>query len=191
MPKRPNSADSSAGQTDLGISSQAVYANDGDGGDQKIEHVVHLDSHELFSQFCTIANLVTVGPRRGLFLSVVNVEDKVIRVWRAWLDERAQASRAGDAACQHTQQDEPTMTDANLAPACAAAATDEESTPIEDSDISTSTSILWTDHQHNLGLLVRVKDHKHAAPLLIPFSSVEEDQPASYSIEIKGNYALP
>jgi hypothetical protein len=156
--------------------------------------VVHLDSHELFSQFCTIANLVTVGPRRGLFLSVVNVEDKVMRVWRAWLDERAQASRAEDAARKDmSQQDEKTMTDANLAPICVAPVTNEESTPVEDSDISISPSILWTDHQHNLGLLVRIKDHKHVAPLLIPSSSssAEEDQPASYSIEIKGNYVMP
>jgi hypothetical protein len=120
----------------------------------------------------------------------VNVEDKVIRVWRTWLEERAQAARAGDAACKHTQQDETTMTDANLTPTCAAAVTDKESTPIENSDISTSPSILWTDHQHNLGLLVGIKDHKHAAPLLTPFSSVE-DQPASYSIEIKGKYTMP
>jgi hypothetical protein len=184
VPKRPYPAGGTGSQTDSGPSTQPVYANDGDGGNQKIEHVLHLDSHELFSQFCTIANLVTIGPRRGLFLSVVNVEDKVLRVWRAWLDERARASREGEAR-KDTQHEE-SVADATLAPTAAAAATNKNPNPVGDSDISTSPSILWTDHKRNLGLLVSIKDHKHAVPLLVPSSSAEENQPASYSIEIKG-----
>ncbi|KAJ9156425.1 F-box domain-containing protein [Pleurostoma richardsiae] len=49
---------------------------------------VNLDEGELFSQLCTVTNLVKVGPRRGLFLSHVNVSDGLIRVWRHWLAER-------------------------------------------------------------------------------------------------------
>lgn len=55
---------------------------------------IHLESHELFSQLCTIANLVKVGPKRGLFLSCVNVGEGILRVWRDWLAERA---KAGDS----------------------------------------------------------------------------------------------
>jgi len=50
---------------------------------------IHLESHELFSQLCTIANLVKVGPKRGLFLSCVNVGEGILRVWRDWLAQRA------------------------------------------------------------------------------------------------------
>ncbi|KAK3390084.1 hypothetical protein B0H63DRAFT_492715 [Podospora didyma] len=48
-------------------------------------HDIYLDENELFSQLCTVTNLVKVGPKPGLFLSHVNVSDAVIRVWRGWL----------------------------------------------------------------------------------------------------------
>ncbi|KAI0132807.1 hypothetical protein BJ170DRAFT_666280 [Xylariales sp. AK1849] len=48
-------------------------------------HDIHLDASELFSQLCTVINLVKVGPRHGLFLSCVNIIEGVIRVWRDWL----------------------------------------------------------------------------------------------------------
>lgn len=60
--------------------------------EQDLEFVcqnVNLESHELFSQLCTVTNLVKVGPKRGLFLSYVNIGDDVTRIWRDWLAERA------------------------------------------------------------------------------------------------------
>lgn len=53
---------------------------------------IHLDDGEMFSQLCTVTNLVKTGPRRGLFLSHVNINDGVVRVFRRWLAARA----AGD-----------------------------------------------------------------------------------------------
>lgn len=53
---------------------------------------VHLDDGEMFSQLCAVTNLVKTGPRRGLFLSHVNINDGVVRVFRRWLAARA----AGD-----------------------------------------------------------------------------------------------
>jgi hypothetical protein len=55
-------------------------------------HDIHLDAEEPFSQLCTIASLIKIGPRRGLFLSIANVTDGVIRVWRDWLRKHAVAS---------------------------------------------------------------------------------------------------
>ncbi|OTB00371.1 hypothetical protein M426DRAFT_267698 [Hypoxylon sp. CI-4A] len=52
-------------------------------------HQIFLDSGELFSQLCTVTNLVKVGPRNGLFSSFANVTDKVVRVWRDWLQREA------------------------------------------------------------------------------------------------------
>ncbi len=54
-------------------------------------HDVHLEAGELFSQLCTVPSLIKVGPRRGLFLSIVNVTDGWVRVFRHWLE--AQATR--------------------------------------------------------------------------------------------------
>ncbi|KAI1153911.1 F-box domain-containing protein, variant [Nemania diffusa] len=53
---------------------------------------VNLDAGDLFTQLCTVTNLVKIGPRRGLFLRVDNVSDGVIRVWRDWLREQAERS---------------------------------------------------------------------------------------------------
>ncbi len=175
MPKRPYPAGGSGSQTDSGSSSQPVYANDGDGGDAKVEHVINLDSHELFSQFCTIANLVRVGPRRGVFLSVVNVEEKVMRVWREWLEAQARETRE-EEKCRKTQREQVAGSLDN---------TQEQRTE-QERDIPSSPSIIWTDHKRNVGLLVTIKDRKwrtRDAPILI---SAEEEQPVSYSIEIKG-----
>ncbi|CAN8101831.1 unnamed protein product [Discula destructiva] len=57
---------------------------------------VHLDDGEMFSQLCAVTNLVKLGPRRGLFLSHVNVNDGVVRVFRRWL--AANAAGVGEDA---------------------------------------------------------------------------------------------
>jgi hypothetical protein len=54
--------------------------------------IVSLESHELFSQLCTAANLVKMLPNRGLILSCHTIGEGVIRVWRDWLAERAGSS---------------------------------------------------------------------------------------------------
>ncbi|KAI1329761.1 hypothetical protein F5Y16DRAFT_397105 [Xylariaceae sp. FL0255] len=64
--------------------------------DEAPSHDIHLDAGELFSQLCVLTNLVKVGPRRGLFLSIVNVTDGVIRVWREWLRDQAARQAAAD-----------------------------------------------------------------------------------------------
>lgn len=58
-------------------------------------HEVFLESGELFSQLCTVTNLVKVGPRHGLFSSIANVTDSVIRVWRDWLHREAAKAAVG------------------------------------------------------------------------------------------------
>ena len=55
---------------------------------------VYLESKERFSQLCTVASLIKVGPKRGLFLSISNITDKWIRVFRSWLE--TQAARPAD-----------------------------------------------------------------------------------------------
>ncbi|KAI1763295.1 hypothetical protein GGR53DRAFT_497970 [Hypoxylon sp. FL1150] len=73
-------------------------------------HGIFLDSDESFSQLCTVTNLVKVGPRRGLFSSIANVNDTVIRVWRDWLQREA----AKTAANQQQQGTSSTMDDSSI-----------------------------------------------------------------------------
>ncbi len=66
-----------------------------DSHDQFVCQNIHLESHELFSQLQTITSLVKVGPKRGLFLSSVNISDSIMRIWRPWLAERSKCEDEG------------------------------------------------------------------------------------------------
>ena len=57
---------------------------------------IYLDEGELFAQLCAVVNLVSTGPRPGLFLSHVNISDGVLRVWRDWLADMEQGQASGD-----------------------------------------------------------------------------------------------
>lgn len=63
-------------------------------------HDVYLDDGEMFSQLCTVTNVVKVGLRRGLFLSHVNINDGVVRVFRKWLAAAAAGTMDADDAEQ-------------------------------------------------------------------------------------------
>ncbi|CZR62790.1 uncharacterized protein PAC_12687 [Phialocephala subalpina] len=57
---------------------------------------VHLEAEELFSQLCTVTNVVKPGPR-GFLLGCVNISEGITRVWRHWLAEQAKLN-AEDAS---------------------------------------------------------------------------------------------
>lgn len=52
-------------------------------------HELYLEASELFSQLVTVVNLIKIGPKRGLFLSYVNLTEKVSRLHRPWLAEES------------------------------------------------------------------------------------------------------
>ena len=119
-------------------------------------HNISLDAHELFTQLSVTAALVQVGPRRGVFLSFIDVVDKrTPRIWRGWLAERATTGRASVL-----EQD------------------------IEKLDNQPS-SMIWADQGKTMGLKVRVKEKKWRgqAPVLI---HRDEDPAISYSLELEG-----
>ncbi|KAI1453392.1 hypothetical protein F4805DRAFT_376876 [Annulohypoxylon moriforme] len=72
-------------------------------------HQIFLDSSELFSQMCTVTNLVKVGPRNGLFSSLANVTDSVVRVWRDWLKRAAEHTAAGKQQQADSGMDDPSI----------------------------------------------------------------------------------
>lgn len=69
-------------------------------------HDLHLDAGERFSQLCTVASLIKVGPRRGLFLSIANVTDGWVRVFRPWLDAQVARSISGQLHIGCIEDDE-------------------------------------------------------------------------------------
>ncbi len=71
-------------------------------------HDIFLDEDELFTQLCTVANLVKVSPQKGLFLSHVDISEGVIRVWRNWLATQAAsilARRGSEGASEEPPND--------------------------------------------------------------------------------------
>lgn len=121
-----------------------------------VTHNISLDVHELFTQLSVTAALVQVGPRRGVFLSFIDVVDKKTpRVWRGWLAERAMKIRSSVSEGQRNEVDHQ------------------------------SSSMIWADQGKTMGLKVRVKEKKWrgAAPVLI---HRDEDPAISYSLELEG-----
>jgi hypothetical protein len=124
---------------------------------------IHLESHELFSQLCTITNLVKEGPKRGLFLSCVNIGEGITRVWRNWLADRCASlkkrNRLGSGPNTKAEEDE-----------------------------EYKHRLLWADTANHVGMRVRVneKEGEHA-PILW---NRDEDPAISYTLEYEGQFRV-
>ena len=147
-----------------------VYRNAGDGGHKKIIYSLDLDDGEMFGQFCTYGSLVKLGPRRGLFLSLVPLVEPLagtIRVWRSWLLDRCQESFK----------------------------LEQDNAPIEPLRPSTTVSIpaflsdqriLWTDYKKNVGVRFQVRHNDSQ----VNFIADVGDARLSCSLEIQGKKYL-
>lgn len=117
---------------------------------------IHLESHELFSQLCTITNLVKVGPKRGLFLTCVNIGEGITRVWRDWLADRCKSLKKRNRL--------------EVGP----------NTKVEQ-DEEYKQRLLWADRGNNVGLRIRVSEKvDDLMPVLL---RRDEDPPVSYMLE--------
>ncbi|KAL9600324.1 MAG: hypothetical protein Q9219_003274 [cf. Caloplaca sp. 3 TL-2023] len=123
-----------------------------------VTHRIFLDAHELFTQLSITAALVEMGPRRGVFLSFIDITDKKTpRIWRDWLSEKAKRSTDNQTQGQQNQTG-----------------------PLD----GQSDSMIWVDQGKTLGLRVRVKETKwrRETPILI---HKDEDQAISYTLEFE------
>ncbi|KAH7314358.1 hypothetical protein BKA65DRAFT_411459 [Rhexocercosporidium sp. MPI-PUGE-AT-0058] len=105
--------------------------------DQYVCQNIHLESHELFSQLQTIASLVKVGPKRGLFLSSVNIGDSIMRIWREWLADRARVGDSGNGESS------------------------------KESHKERGDRLRWADNNKTVGLRMRVVETEEATPVLV------------------------
>jgi hypothetical protein len=142
--------------------SQPIYANGGDGGATKVSYDLNLDPAELFGQFCVYPSLVKFGPRRGVFLGgtvrIVQPGQGVMRVWKHWLQDRAQEAWRNEAS-----------------PGC----------NMDEASIGADKNIMWTDYRKNVGLRVAIRDPEGRCCGKEPFEY--DDIPMSFSMEIQGN----
>ena len=135
-----------------------------------VSHNITLEEHELFSQMCGCVNLVKVGPRRGLFLSCVNVAEGVMRIWREWLAERARQAPLSyqEDMAEHASND-----------GSYGSASNANRLKIGEEQL------VWIDNGRNVGIRVVVRERKwrRDQPILI---RREEDVAVSYALELQG-----
>ena len=137
-----------------------------------ITRAVSMESHELFSQLCVSASLVQVGPRRGVFLSCMDVLKKTTtRMFRDWLGGKTRTSNDPDPNIS-----EPSTNGTANKPS---------------SSSEQSRRLMWVDPENNVGLRVLAHERKwmRNAPILI---HQDEDQAISYSLELVGRlWSIP
>ena len=134
---------------------------------------VNLDAHELFSQLCVITHVVQPGPRRGIFKTLEEVSDGVVRIWRDWLAKNATSSNV-----LHSNPPVTVLTpiEYNLG---------NESRPVEAELEAFDMRMLWADTNKNVGIRVRVREQKwkRDAPVLL---RKDEDIAISYEMQYEG-----
>jgi len=135
--------------------------------DDLVKQILSLDAHELFTQLCAQINLAKAGPKPGIFLSFVEVENGILRVWRDWMG-RMDARR--DSGIELSPND-----GANQA--------------AQEPSGTSNESILWIGPDRHVGVKLRVtrRTWKRDTPIL--FQS-DEEIAVSYEIEYEGRFAL-
>lgn len=128
---------------------------------------IHLESYERFSQLCTIANLVKVGPRSGLFLSCVTIGEGTIRVFRDWLLKHA----ISEKAWEETKDERAKIHSAGL-----------DNEPVE-INMDLEDRVLWLDRGKNIGVRLSVVALNDVGPIL---QSRDEDPAVTYTVEYEG-----
>lgn len=98
-----------------------VHAAPGESSARKsgilVTETVSLDSHELFSQLCCVANLVKLGPRRFITSMVTPpISDGMIRVWRDWLARQVNGEQRLEAKLASDPRKDPSVLWVNNAP---------------------------------------------------------------------------
>ena len=135
---------------------------------ETVTQTVNLEAHELFTQLCFSASLVQVGPRRGVFLSNVDILDKkTLRVWRQWL------------AMSASNVQKASISSLDVEP--------EGSSQETRRNDYESEHLVWVDQRKIAGLRVRVTERKWRRdnPILL---HRDEDQAVTYSLDLEGSH---
>lgn len=129
---------------------------------------IRLNGHERFYELCVVANLVQVRPGTSLLLSVSNIQDGVVRLWREWLHRQSQKLKKATQAAKEEELDEIQM-------------------PSDGDDM------LWVDEAKTVGLKMRVrpKSWSQSFPILMHINDGEEDALVGYEVILEGELPSP
>lgn len=163
-PRRARPGDVPGSRTHaLATSREKQHAPSELGEEERVRQILSLDSHELFTQLCAVINLAKAGPRNGLFLSFVEVEDGILRVWRDWLGRTA----GPDGGWSEAQ----------------VAIREEKVEGAEGSSrLNDEERILWIGTAQNVGIKLRIRERRFRRENAI-LVAVDEDVAVSYDIE--------
>jgi hypothetical protein len=156
LPVHESDPRSLAGLTTLYSHFRPVRKSGAESKAQLASETIHLDESEPFAQLCTVVNIVKRGPRKGLFLSHVNVHEGLIRTWREWLAKRASGGGGGGGG--GSNGDSSGNTGAEAPP------------------------ILWADAKQDVGIRFDLVERK-ALPRQAVLIMSDEDFPVSYRLE--------
>ncbi|KAF2763041.1 hypothetical protein EJ05DRAFT_23955 [Pseudovirgaria hyperparasitica] len=124
---------------------------------ETVRKVLHLDSHELFTQLCASIQLIQLGPRKGVYTSCVLVEEGFTRLFRRWLGERCVRGRG---------------------------VTEVEPRALHTLDVSGDPDITWLGLNKTIGFRFGVAEKdiwREPRVVLLP----GEDPPVSYEVEYR------
>lgn len=148
-----------------------------------VSETVTVDAHDLFSQLTTQAYLGKREMTRGLLMSIQEVCEGTIRVWRDWLSRQCESKKwtDGDTVVVHH--------DVSSSPT-AARGTARSDSVTGFADPTKDPSILWVNtRDESVGIRFRIKEQqwRRANPILYT-SDVEVA--VSYQVEFEGILAL-
>jgi hypothetical protein len=175
---------SSTNTTGMESGANGATRDDTNGSNALVSHTVTLDEFEVFSQLCAVVNLVHRSP----FPTCVNLVEGIVRLWREWLAEQARLRDRSAEPAKDTEEAEEeisTFKERNH--------DDAGKRPDGDPE-SENHRTLWVDGKRNVGLKIRVREHKWARNMHILVRQDENDVAVSYEIEFEGrtrHFILP
>lgn len=144
---------------------------------ESVAETVTVDANDLFTQLSTTSYLGKRGPR-GLLMTIQDVTEGTIRVWRDWLSKRCESR-------SWSNQDAVTIIRGDGS----SSSSTQTGTRMGISDPTNDPAVLWVNTRDNLlGIKFRVKERKwqRTATPLIYSSDIEIA--ASYEVVFEGRH---
>ncbi|PYH44290.1 F-box protein [Aspergillus saccharolyticus JOP 1030-1] len=131
-----------------------------DQDERTVTRLISFENFEDFYQLCAVVKVVKVRLGSNLLLSNQTVEDRVVRVFRDWLQERERWTRAQDHG-------------------------DDSPDDTSDRKERDNASILWIDPARKVGIKVRVRGRHYLNQQMPLFVLHDEEPSVTYELDIE------
>lgn len=144
--------------------------------DEIVRDTVTVDAHDLFSQLMTVAYLGKREWTKGLLISLQEIAEGTIRVWRDWLSKHCESRSFSDQSTVTIQQ------------GTSAAKGKTRSDSVTDvHDPSQDPRVLWVNTRGNdVGVKFKVKRQKQRTTNMPLLFSSDVEVSVSYVVEFEG-----